>query len=106
MSDVTIVNTTNQPAHVGGHRIAANSRKSVASGQTFTVVADITMPDGNTFYTKPLVLPDASQTVTASLIEHDGVFDFEIAATPGPIPNEIVLVNKCPYPVTFTITAA
>jgi len=105
MTERTIANSTGQPAHVVGvHEIAAKGRKSVAPGQAYSVFAAITLPDGNTFLTKPIVLANASQTVTASLVERNGVFDFEIAATPGPFPNEIVLVNECPYPVTFTVT--
>jgi hypothetical protein len=110
MTEVTIVNTTEHPAHFTHHRtgpatIPAKERTRVGAGETYMIVATLETPAGHLYRSNSIVLADGSQTVTASEQADNPQRPLEIAATPGPVPNEIRLINHCAFAVTFMVSA-
>jgi len=113
MTEQTIHNTTDHAAHFGAGddgpgrvAIPAKGRTIVAPSPTYDAYAVMTLESRETYRSNTVFLDNGSQTLTASVQSDNGVFILRIIATPGPFPNEIVLVNHCPEPVTFFISPA
>ncbi|MBB6243734.1 hypothetical protein [Rhodanobacter sp. MP1X3] len=110
MSNITIKNSTSIPGLVimsragtltGRLPIDGNGLVSVPTSNSYSVIARVTMEDGNTYVSGPASFSSNSQDVTAEVLQENGTFAFRLQTDPGTNPGGITLHNHTKYPVSF-----